>query len=176
MSGPDDIIASSNQGAEQQVVTVSTEAEGATPRHSRWHKIRVRALKTVAFVLLGLVAFLLAVILGINTGPGRRFVADQIAGLEFQNGMRISVARIDGSLYGKMVLRGLSVRDLRGEFLYSPEIRVDWRPFAYLDNHVDVRSARPSGSSCAALRNFERRRPVMLLCCPTSTSTSATCA
>lgn len=141
MPGPDDIIASSNQGAEQQVVTVSTEAEGATPRHSRWHKIRVRALKTVAFVLLGLVAFLLAVILGINTGPGRRFVADQIAGLEFQNGMRISVARIDGSLYGKMVLRGLSVRDLRGEFLYSPEIRVDWRPFAYLDNHVDVRSA-----------------------------------
>lgn len=117
------------------------EAEIAPARRSRWHAVRVRALKTIAFVVLGVAAFLIAVVLGINTGPGRRFVADQIAALEFQNGMRITVARIDGSLYGKMILRGLSVRDPKGEFLYSPEIRVDWRPFAYLDNHVDVRSA-----------------------------------
>ncbi|MFD2136151.1 hypothetical protein ACFSLT_15105 [Novosphingobium resinovorum] len=122
-----------------QPETETTEVVVQQP--SRWHRVRVRALKTVAFVVLGVVAFLLAVVLGINTGPGRRFVADQIAALEFENGMKISVARIDGSLYGKMILRGLSVRDPRGEFLYSPEIRIDWRPFAYLDNHVDVRSA-----------------------------------
>ncbi|EJL23244.1 translocation/assembly module TamB domain-containing protein [Novosphingobium sp. AP12] len=138
MPGPDDI---DNQGTEPQVDTVSTETEIEPSGPSRWHKIRVRALKTVVFLLLAVVAFVVAVVLGINTGPGRRFVADQIASLEFENGMRISVARIDGSLYGKMILRGLSVRDLRGEFLYSPEIRVDWRPFAYLENHVDVRSA-----------------------------------
>jgi translocation and assembly module TamB len=137
MPGPDDM----NQGTEQQVDTVSTETEIEPSARSRWHRVRVRALKTIAFVLLAVIAFVVAVVLGINTGPGRRFVADQIASLEFENGMRISVARIDGSLYGKMILRGLSVRDLRGEFLYSPEIRVDWRPFAYLENHVDVRSA-----------------------------------
>ncbi|WP_159975669.1 MULTISPECIES: translocation/assembly module TamB domain-containing protein [unclassified Novosphingobium] len=130
-----------NQDAESQVDTVSTEAEIAPAGPSRWRKVRVRALKTVAFIVLGVMAFVIAVVLGINTGPGRRFVADQIAGLEFENGMRITVARIDGSLYGKMILRGLSVRDPRGEFLYSPEIRVDWSPFAYLENHVDVRSA-----------------------------------
>ncbi|WP_232492248.1 translocation/assembly module TamB domain-containing protein [Novosphingobium kaempferiae] len=133
-----------NEGMAPQVEGETTEvgtSEVVVDQPSRWHRIRMRALKTVLFVLLGVAAFLVAVVLGINTGPGRRFVADQIAALEFENGMRISVARIDGSLYGKMILRGLSVRDPRGEFLYSPEIRVDWRPFAYLDNHVDVRSA-----------------------------------
>jgi translocation and assembly module TamB len=39
-----------------------------------------------------------------------------------------------------MVLRNLSVSDQKGEFLFSPEVRVDWRPFAYLENQVDVRS------------------------------------
>ncbi|MFC0203361.1 translocation/assembly module TamB domain-containing protein [Novosphingobium soli] len=120
---------------------VADPADEAAARSSRWHRARVRIAKTVAVVLLSLVALVVAVVLGINTGPGRRFVADQIAALEFENGMRISVARIDGSIYGQMILRGLSVRDPRGEFLYSPEIRVDWRPFAYLENHVDVRSA-----------------------------------
>jgi translocation and assembly module TamB len=119
----------------------SLESASDGPAKTRGHKLRVRVLKTIAFIVLGLIAFVVAVVLGINTQPGRRFVADQIAGLEFENGMRISVARIDGSLYGKMILRGLSVKDTRGEFLYSPEIRVDWRPFAYLENHVDVRSA-----------------------------------
>lgn len=122
-------------------VAPNETVEAAPVRPSLWHRARVRALKTFAVVVLGALAFVLAVVLGINTGPGRRFVADQIASLEFENGMRITVARIDGSLYGKMVLRGLSVRDPRGEFLYSPEIRIDWRPFAYLDRHVDVRSA-----------------------------------
>ncbi|WP_419198155.1 translocation/assembly module TamB domain-containing protein [Novosphingobium resinovorum] len=122
-----------------QDATVTTGGDASRP--SRWHRIRVRALKTIAFVVLGVAAFVLAVVLGINTGPGRRFVADQIAALEFENGMRITVARIDGSLYGKMILRGLSVRDPKGEFLYSPEIRIDWSPFSYLQNHVDVRSA-----------------------------------
>ncbi|MFC3214575.1 translocation/assembly module TamB domain-containing protein [Novosphingobium panipatense] len=121
--------------------TEAADIEVVEARPSRWHRVRVRAVKTLAFIVLGVTAFLVALVLGINTGPGRRFVADQIAALEFENGMRISVARIDGSLYGKMILRGLSVRDPRGEFLYSPEIHVDWRPFAYLENHVDVRSA-----------------------------------
>lgn len=136
MAGEDNI-----QGSEPHVDIDSSDTEVTHAGPSRGHKFRVRALKTVVFIVLGLAAFVVAVVLGINTQPGRRFVADQIAGLQFENGMRISVARIDGSLYGKMILRGLSVKDTRGEFLYSPEIQVDWRPFAYLQNHVDVRSA-----------------------------------
>lgn len=99
---------------------------------------------TVAKWLVGLVvAFSALVALGVyllDTGPGHRFVSDQIERLEFESGLKIKVSRIDGSIYGAMVLRGLSVSDQKGEFLFSPEVKVDWRPFSYLKNHVDVRS------------------------------------
>lgn len=141
-------------GTEPHMGDTEVDAEGGvTERRSRWHAIRVRALKTVAFTLLGLVALAVAVILGIDTGPGHRFVADEIAALKFQNGMRITVGRIEGSLYGRMTLHDLSVRDTKGEFLFAPEVHVDWRPFAYLDDHVDVRSA-------TAQRMILRRSPV----------------
>ncbi|WP_395394793.1 translocation/assembly module TamB domain-containing protein [Novosphingobium sp. BL-8A] len=104
-------------------------------------RLRIRALKTIVGLVLGVVVLAAAVIFGIDTGPGHRFVAEQIAGLRFDNGMRIKVGRIEGSLYSKMTLHDLSVSDPQGEFLYSPEIDVDWRPFAYLRRHVDVRSA-----------------------------------
>ncbi|MCT2401074.1 translocation/assembly module TamB domain-containing protein [Novosphingobium mangrovi (ex Huang et al. 2023)] len=126
--------------------------ETATERPSLWYRVKVRALKTVVLGLLGLVALVVAIIFGIDTGPGHRFVANQIAGLSFENGMRIAVGRIEGSLYGKMTLHDLSVRDPKGEFLFSPEIHVDWRPFAYLRDHVDVRSA-------TAARMVLRRAP-----------------
>ena len=122
--------------------TVSTEAQvetGATrSRRRRWG---IRAAKTVAAIVLGLIALIVIVIFGINTGPGKRFVANQIEALEFENGMKIRVGRIEGSLYGQMTLHDLSVRDPKGEFLFSPEIDIDWRPFAYISGHVDVRSA-----------------------------------
>lgn len=127
------------------------EAPGGTPpetagtvaeRPSLWQRAKVRAFKTIALVVLGVIALVLVVIVGIDTGPGHRFVADRIAALRFDNGMRITVGRIEGSLYGRMTLHDLSVRDPAGEFLFSPEIDVDWRPFAYLRNHVNVHSAK----------------------------------
>ncbi|GAM06912.1 translocation/assembly module TamB domain-containing protein [Novosphingobium sp. MBES04] len=115
--------------------------EAAPTKPSLWHRARIRLVKTVVAAVLGIVVLVAAVIFGIDTGPGHRFVAEQIAGLTFENGMRLRVGRIEGSLYGEMTLHDLSVRDTKGEFLFSPEIHVDWRPFAYLQNHVDVRSA-----------------------------------
>jgi translocation and assembly module TamB len=107
----------------------------------RRSRLGLRIAKTIAAIVIGLVVLIVAIVLGLNTAPGHRFVADQIAALEFENGMKIRVGRIDGSLYGKMTLRQLSVRDPQGEFLFSPQVVVDWRPFEYLNNHVDVRSA-----------------------------------
>ncbi|PEQ11158.1 hypothetical protein B2G71_19075 [Novosphingobium sp. PC22D] len=114
------------------------EATETTQERNGWG---VRIAKTIAVIVLGLVALLVVIVFGINTGPGKRFVANQIGALEFENGMKIRVGRIEGSLYGAMTLHDLSVRDPKGEFLFSPEIHIDWRPFAYLSNHVDVRSA-----------------------------------
>ena len=140
MAGPEDTPSDTPATVEETVIV---------KRRGGWG---VRLAKTVAAAVIGIVLLVAGIIFGLNTGPGHRFVADQIAALEFENGMKIQVGRIEGSLYGAMVLRNLSVRDPAGEFLYAPEIRVDWRPFEYLNNHVDVRSA-------TAQRMILRRTP-----------------
>ena len=91
-------------------------------------------------IALGSIALLLLlVVVGINSDPGRRFVADQLGGYTTASGLNIKVGRIDGSLYGKMVLADVRVSDPKGVFLTSPRLSVDWRPFAFIRNHVDVR-------------------------------------
>ncbi|GGZ01339.1 translocation/assembly module TamB domain-containing protein [Novosphingobium colocasiae] len=137
------------------VVGENTGETVVIERRSLWQRSRLRIAKTVVAGVIGLAALVVAVIFGIDTGPGHRFVTDQIGALKFANGMRITVGRIEGSLYGKMVLQDLSVRDTKGEFLFSPEVHVDWRPFAYLDKHVDVRSA-------TAQRIILRRSPELV--------------
>ncbi len=116
------------------------QPEGKAPSRVRSY-IRSRLPWVVVGVPMALLLLIALAVVLLDTGPGRRFVADQIASLPFENGMQIEVARIDGSLYGKMVLHDLSVKDPKGEFLYSPEVHVDWRPFKYLLSHVDVHSA-----------------------------------
>ncbi len=99
-----------------------------------------RILKWVLFLILGLVVLVGIVVFGINTDPGRRFVANRIGGYTTASGLNIKVGRIDGSLYGAMVLSDVRVADPKGVFLTSPKLSVDWRPFAFVDNHVDVRT------------------------------------
>ncbi|NJR77199.1 translocation/assembly module TamB domain-containing protein [Sphingomonas corticis] len=115
-----------------------------------------RVLKWIGVALLGLVALLLVIVLGINTDPGRRFVADQIGGYTTASGLNIKVGRIDGSLYGTMRLSDVRVSDPKGVFLTSPRLEVDWRPFAYLNNHIDVKSV---SSGLITLRRNPELKP-----------------
>jgi len=91
--------------------------------------------------LLALLVLLAALLLALNTGAGKRFITDRLAGFTLQNGLSFQVGRIEGSIYGDMVLHDVRVRDTRGVFATAPRIELDWRPFAYVRNHVDVRSA-----------------------------------
>ncbi|GGC20122.1 hypothetical protein GCM10011371_04780 [Novosphingobium marinum] len=124
-------------------------------RHS-WPR---RIAKWVGLTLLGIVALVALVVFLIDTGPGRRFVADQIQGLEFENGMQIGIGRIEGSLYGEMVVHDLSIRDPKGEFVFSPEVHVDWRPFRFINNHVDVRSLTAERIVMRRLPEFNETPP-----------------
>ena len=99
-----------------------------------------RILKWLGIAVLSLLVLLLLVVFGINTDPGRRLVADQLGGYTTASGLNIKVGRIDGSLYGRMILSDVRVADPKGVFLTSPRLSVDWRPFAFVRNHVDVRA------------------------------------
>ncbi|WP_156678315.1 translocation/assembly module TamB domain-containing protein [Sphingomonas profundi] len=98
-------------------------------------------LKWVGIGLAAIVLIVAALLVGINTGPGRAFMARQIGGFTTESGMAFHVDRIDGSIYGRMTLVGLEVRDPKGAFLTAPAVTVDWRPFAYINSKVDVREA-----------------------------------
>ena len=99
-----------------------------------------RILKWIGIAILSLLVLVAIVLLGINTDPGHRFLADQIGNYKTASGLNIRVGRIDGSIYGRMTLRDLRVSDPKGVFVTSPRLDVDWRPFAFINNHVDVRS------------------------------------
>jgi len=98
-------------------------------------------LRWIGLSLLGLVLLFALFLIGLNSDAGRRFVVTQIEKYEFENGMKIGIGRLDGSLYGRMVIRNFTLSDPKGVFLESPEVQVDWRPLRYFADHVDVRSA-----------------------------------
>ena len=98
-------------------------------------------LRWVGLALLGLVLLFALFLVGLNSDAGRRFVVTQIEKYEFENGMKIGIGRLDGSLYGEMIVSDFTLSDPKGVFLRSPELRVDWRPIRYFANHIDVRSA-----------------------------------
>ncbi|MFC3581131.1 translocation/assembly module TamB domain-containing protein [Sphingomonas hylomeconis] len=121
---------------------MADEAEVATEtvvvaKRPLWQRI----LKWLGIAVLSLVVLIALLFFGVDTGPGRRIIANYIGGYNTASGLNIKVGRIDGSIYGKMVLSDVRVSDPKGVFLTSPRLDVDWRPFAFANNHVDVKSA-----------------------------------
>ncbi len=123
----------------EQPTTVETEVtETVIVRAPLWQRVA----KWVLIALVGLAALLLIAVLGLNTGVGKRLVVDQIGKFTTASGLNVKVGRIEGSVYGAMVLRDVRVSDPKGVFATSPSIAMDWRPFSFLNNHVDIRSLR----------------------------------
>jgi translocation and assembly module TamB len=86
-----------------------------------------------------LLAPLLLAALFFATPIGKRFIADQIAAAAPASGLRFSVGRIEGDIYGQAVLRSVTVSDPKGAFLTIPEVRLDWRPLNWLWSGLDIR-------------------------------------
>ena len=122
------------------------------------HKAR-RIAKWTGIVLAVLLALLVAAYSWIESDSGRRFVISQIEGLELENGMKIGIGELDGSLFGALTIRGLTLSDPQGVFLQVPEAELDWRPLAYLSNHVDVRSLTAQDARLLRLPQFREVPP-----------------
>lgn len=116
----------------------------------------LRWVRGLLLTLLGLGALLVLAVLALDTSPGRRFVAEQIAGFELKSGLKMRVARIDGSLYGKAVLRGVELYDTRRVFFTASQVDLDWRPLAFINNRLDIRDL---GIRRGELRSLPELRP-----------------
>ncbi len=102
---------------------------------------------------------LVVAINGINTQPGRAWLVNLVNGLTLPSGLRVHLGRIDGSIYGDMTVHDISVSDPKGVFATSPQIHVDWRPFAYFNKHVDVRDLSSPLIAVSRLPELEPGKP-----------------
>ncbi|HEX7858419.1 MAG TPA: translocation/assembly module TamB domain-containing protein [Sphingobium sp.] len=113
--------------------------ETQTPAASRpnWGR---RILIGAGGLVAALVLIFIGVVLWLDTDNGRGFVARQVSALEFQNGMKIDVGGLEGSIFSQMHIRNLAIRDPKGVFLSAERVDMDWRPLSYIRNHLDIRS------------------------------------
>jgi len=147
---------------DERAVEFESGAAPATVRLRRnWARRLLNELLAllVALLLVGAVGLIL-----LDTAPGHRFIVDRIARLETASGLRISIGRIDGSVFGVSRLRNVRVADNQGVFLTSPEILLDWSPGAWLYNslHIDrLEAHRVTLSRVPKLKPSATKRPLL---------------
>jgi translocation and assembly module TamB len=96
--------------------------------------------KGAAITLATLLALTAAFLLWLNSDAGHRFIVDRINAMETTSGLKIHVARIEGSIFSRLTIHGLDIADPRGTFASAPRAELDYRPLAYLfSSHIDIR-------------------------------------
>ena len=93
----------------------------------------------IVSAVMALVAIVGAALLIVDTDVGHHFVADRIAAIRTDNCLRFAVGRIDGSLYGDTRLIDLRVYDLEGLVFQAPAVTLDWSPFDWFSNRLEIR-------------------------------------
>ena len=135
-----------------------SEDEVSPPRRRRRWPLRL------AQALLALVLLVVAALAALDTDPGHRFVAERIAAIQGRDGMRYRVGRIDGSIYGQARLTDVRVYDPQGLVLQVPFARLDWRPLAWAQNRLEIRSLLIPRATWAKLPRpipSGRKRPIL---------------
>jgi translocation and assembly module TamB len=121
----------------------------APPRRWGWQR----------WLLAGILSLLLIVggaMLWLDTASGHRFLVSRITRIAPESGLKIEVGRIDGSIYSKATLHDLRLSDPTGVFFTAPQVALDWWPFAWLYNRLDIdRLAMPT----ATLHKLPKLRP-----------------
>ena len=124
----------------------------------------MRLLRWAAIVLLGLAAIVGITAIVIDTDIGHRIVADRINALRPANGLRFRLGRIDGSLYNRAELVDFRLYDPQGLVLSVPRAKLDWSPFAWLSNRLDITALDIPQATLAKLpktRDTGKRGPIL---------------
>ncbi len=140
-------------GGGEEIVTLS--------RRKHWGK---RLLTEIFVLLLVLLSLAVGGLVLLDTAPGHRFIVDRLGRMETATGLRVRIARIEGSIYGEARLKGVAVSDPQGVFLRSPEIMLDWAPGAWLYNnlHIDrLESPLVRLDRLPKLRKTGRKGPIL---------------
>jgi translocation and assembly module TamB len=117
---------------------MATAAEPA-PHVPRGRQRARTAAKWTGIGLIGIVLLIGLFFVWLNSSLGHRYVVKQINELETASGLDIDVGRIEGSLFGELILHDITLKDPKGTFFAARQATVDWRPLAYFRNHIDIK-------------------------------------
>lgn len=99
------------------------------PLRPLWRRILRLALVATG-ALVGICVLVLAVLLvGANTGPGRRLLVRQTT---TQTGGMVTLAGLSGRFPDNLRVASLAIRDRQGVWLTLHDVRLDWSPIAML--------------------------------------------
>ncbi|MEP0642608.1 MAG: translocation/assembly module TamB, partial [Parasphingorhabdus sp.] len=98
----------------------------------------MRSLLGVAVLII---AGLIAAALWLDSDSGHRYIIDQVEALEPDNGLRIKLSDIKGSVYGTADVQGLELHDPKGKFFSAGSVAVDWNPLAWIFNELNISDA-----------------------------------
>ncbi|WOE74587.1 translocation/assembly module TamB domain-containing protein [Alterisphingorhabdus coralli] len=128
-------IASEDGAPDEEDFASAVLGEDEAIRKSPW-----RWPRRIAIALLLVVATLIMLALALDTQPGHRFLVNRIETLELENGLRIRMERIDGSIYDEAIIHDLELLDPEGRFFSVDQTTLNWRPMAWLGNVLDIRA------------------------------------
>ncbi|HEY9092978.1 translocation/assembly module TamB domain-containing protein [Parasphingorhabdus sp.] len=98
------------------------------------------------FVALGSFLLILALALTaaaywLDSDGGHKFIIKQVEAMEPENGLRIGIGAIEGSIYKKIEIVDLDLSDPEGVFFQAGSVSVDWNPLAWIFNELYISDA-----------------------------------
>jgi translocation and assembly module TamB len=133
--------------------TAPADAETVPPPRRRGPRWRHVLAAVLLLFLVALPAFLWWLS---ETEGGRGFAARQASTFTLENGLRVEIGRIDGSLLRDATLRDVTLHDLDGAFGFAPEVGLRWRPGALVRRHLVIDRLRVPELRISRMWNLER--------------------
>jgi len=77
----------------------------------------------------------------LDSDSGRDYIVEQVEALESEDGLRIRIGKIDGSIFGEAEVVNLELSDPKGVFFRAGNVSVDWSPLAWIFNELNIKTA-----------------------------------
>jgi translocation and assembly module TamB len=97
-----------------------------------------RIIRYFLFAVAGLVLLVAALFGFIQTGPGKRLIADVAGSLASGNGLTVTVAEIDGFVPSRMHIGRLEIADEKGMFAGVEGLDLAWSPLALTSGMISA--------------------------------------